>query len=216
MSEAYESKIDVIDIASIGIDFDNTIVCYESIFQDLAVKKKWIHSKRKLSKHEVKDKIYNLENGIIKWKTLQSIVYSDLISNAIPKQGVFEFIKKCNIYDINVYIVSHKTEYAEIPTSGNSLRVMALEWLSNNLEQHKVELPQDNVYFANTREEKIDVIKSLNCNYFVDDLVEVLSHSFFPHDTQKILLTECVYDDLYNQEIVIKKNWNEIEKYVFS
>ena len=101
------------DICSIGIDFDNTIVCYESIFQDLAEKNNWIQSENKLTKRDTKDRILDLKNGIVKWKTIQSIVYSDLISNAIPMQGVFEFIKKCNIHNVDVYIVDEFIEYLD-------------------------------------------------------------------------------------------------------
>lgn len=200
---------------SIGIDFDNTIVCYEKIFQDLAVQNNWIKGDKKLTKNEIKNTILNHKNGVMKWKTMQSLVYSDLISKAIPMRGVFEFFKKCNINNVEFYIVSHKTEHAEITTSGNNLRFMAMNWLINNFSQHQLNLPINKVYFENTREDKIKTIKSLNCTHFVDDLEEVLCHSQFPKNVKKILLSGC-NNNLDNQEIVMKKNWNEIEKYVFN
>lgn len=202
-------------ISSIGLDFDNTIVCYEDIFQNLAEQNNWIQSEKKLTKSDIKDKILSLKNGLFKWKTMQSLVYSDLISSATPMQGVFDFIKKCNNHNIDFYIVSHKTEYAEITTSGNNLRDMALEWLMKNFAHHKLTLPLDSIYFAHTREDKINTIRSLNCTYFIDDLEEVLSHSLFPDDVQKILINGSNNHNFPNSEIIMKKNWNEIEEYVF-
>ena len=88
--------IDTKILNSIGIDFDNTIVCYDDIFYNLAINKGWIKENRRLSKNEVRDVIHRSNNGIKKWKILQSIVYGDLILDAPPMPEVFEFIKICN------------------------------------------------------------------------------------------------------------------------
>ena len=53
-------------ISSIGLDFDNTIVCYEDIFQNLAEQNNWIQSEKKLTKSDIKDKILSLKNGLFK------------------------------------------------------------------------------------------------------------------------------------------------------
>ena len=44
-------------------------------------------------------------------------------------------------------------------------------------------LASDQVFFEDTREEKIERLRLLQCAYFVDDMVEVLRHKSFPPDT---------------------------------
>ena len=41
----------------IGIDFDNTIVCYDEIFNDVALKLGYIQNNKHLNKSQVKKKI---------------------------------------------------------------------------------------------------------------------------------------------------------------
>ena len=146
-------------INSIGIDFDNTIVYYDDVFYNLAFNKGWIKKNRKLSKNEIRDFIHKSNNGIEKWKVLQSMVYSSLISNAPPMPEVFKFIKICNDFDISVHIVSHKTKYAEINTNGNNLRKKALEWIYTHKAKFRVNLPDSSINFMDTREDKIKFIK---------------------------------------------------------
>ena len=134
---------------------------------------------------------------------------------APPMTGVLNFIKRCNDSDVDIYIVSHKTEYAEIKTSGNNLRTKALEWLRYNIIKHGLKLNFDNVYFSNTRGEKINIIKDINCTYFIDDLEDVLCDPLFPNDTQKILLSDCTNNYCTNKTIIVKENWKEIEKHVY-
>jgi hypothetical protein len=204
-------------INSIGIDFDNTIICYDDVFCNLAFNKGWIDKDIGLSKNEIRDFIHEGDNGVEKWKFLQSMVYSNLISIAPPMPEVFKFIRICNAYNIPVYIVSHKTEYAEIDTNGGSLRKKALDWIRIHKVKYGVHLPSDNIYFTDTREEKIKLIEKLKFNYFIDDLKEVLCHPFFPISVRKVLINsnKDKYKGNKNCILVEKKNWSDIKDYVF-
>lgn len=48
-------------------------------------------------------------------------------------------------------------------------------------------LPRENVYFENTRQDKLNRISILNCTYFVDDLEETFLESSFPAKTNRYL-----------------------------
>jgi hypothetical protein len=201
-------------INSIGIDFDNTIVCYDDVFCNLAFNKGWVNKNSGLSKNKVRDLIHKSNNGIEKWKELQSMVYSDLISIAPPMSDVFKFIKSCNYHNISICIVSHKTEYAEIDTNGGNLREKALDWIHAHKVKYGVHLPADNIYFTDTREEKIKLIKKLKFDYFIDDLEGVLCHRIFPRDVRRILISRSKKRVYSNCSLTRKKNWSEIRDYV--
>ena len=147
------------DKSVVFLNLEETLYFFDRTISDINLE---IFLSNPLKADDIKDKILSLKNGVFKWKKMQSLAYSDLISSAVPMQGVFDFIKKCDNHNIDFYIVSHKTEYAEITTSGNNLRDMALEWLSKNFAHHKLTLPLDNIYFSHTREDKINTIKSVS------------------------------------------------------
>ena len=54
--------------------------------------------------------------------------------------------------------------------------------------EQKFNISLDNVFFSNTRKEKIQQISKLNLDAFVDDLVEVYSEPGFPGGIKKIIL----------------------------
>ena len=66
------------------------------------------------------------------------------------------------------------------------------------------------VYFANTREEKVSLINDLNCDIFIDDLIEVLDHDNLDKNIRRIHLSS-------NNSSKIKSfpNWHEIKKNIF-
>ena len=43
----------------IGIDFDNTIACYDNSFYEVALKRKWIEFSTKPNKQSVKQSMHN-------------------------------------------------------------------------------------------------------------------------------------------------------------
>ena len=106
----------------IGIDFDNTIVEYGDIFMKQACRLGWIKGGEKRTKQHVRDLIRKLPDGEMKWKKLQGLVYGKRIIDANPFEGVMKFVHRCRSEHVDVFIISHKTEYAEAVEEKVNLR----------------------------------------------------------------------------------------------
>ena len=100
----------------IGVDFDNTIVCYDDLFHRLALERGLIHPSVPRDKTAVRDHVR--ENGQEDaWIEMQGHVYGDRMSEAVAFPGVEDFFETCAARDIETFIVSHKTRY---PNRGGS------------------------------------------------------------------------------------------------
>ena len=78
----------------IGIDFDNTIVCFDTLFHRAAVEKSLIPADLPLSKTSVRDYLRR-EGREEAWTELQGYVYGVKIHDAAPFPGVLEFFARC-------------------------------------------------------------------------------------------------------------------------
>ena len=74
---------------------------------------------------------------------------------------------------------------------------------------------KDRVYFEPTIEEKINRINSLNCSYFIDDLLEILTHPILSDSVNKILFREFTNNKIPNQ-IFSFNNWNNFSTDFFT
>lgn len=163
----------------IGLDFDNTIICYDRVLLSVARSEDLIPVGFRGGKTAIRDYIRSLPGGEARWTALQGVVYGDRIEEAEVYTGVREFIAAARGLGVALSIVSHKTEY---PAAGSqtNLRVAAQAWLySNGIVGPGSIAPRD-VYFESTREEKMARIGSIGCTHFVDDLVELLTDPLFP------------------------------------
>ena len=158
----------------IGLDFDNTLVRYDDLFHKLATEKKLIDNKTPADKVEIRN--YLREQGQDEEFTLlQGEVYGGRILEADPAEGMLDALKKLKEQEKKMVIISHKTRY---PYRGPAydLRDMAMKWL----EKYQVKDILDNkktrmsIYFADSKEEKIRMIEKLGCDYYIDDLIEIL------------------------------------------
>jgi len=195
----------------LGIDFDNTIVIYDELFYKVASERNLIPINFSKNKIEIRNYLrkQNKEN---EFTNIQSEVYGKRIIDANAAPNIFEALKKIsNDYEIN--IISHKTKY---PYSGEkyNLHLAAINWLEKNnfLSISGLNIKQNNIYFLPTKEKKLNAINDLKCNYFVDDLPEILKH--INKKTQRILY-------LNNQKMPSEKcwditlyNWNELPEII--
>lgn len=76
----------------IGIDFDNTIVCYDGLFHRIAVEKGWLDSSVSATKQAVRDALRK-QGQEEDWIWLQGEVYGARILQATPFPGVWDFLK---------------------------------------------------------------------------------------------------------------------------
>jgi hypothetical protein len=176
----------------IGVDFDNTIICYDELLHTLSIEWGLIPEGYPANKKEIRDYIRSTKNGELKWQKLQASVYGNRINEAVMFDGVREFFESCIGNNIEIYIVSHKTVHPAQDKNIN-LRKAALDWMIDNkfLKTSGLSsgLAVESVFFEATRKEKIDRIRKLGCTHFIDDLLETYFCSVFPSKTSKILFS---------------------------
>lgn len=185
----------------IGIDFDNTIICYDQVFNAVGIEKGLVPEGLHVGKGFVRD--YLRKAGKEKeWVWLQGYVYGTRLSDATPYDGIHNFLKYCKSIEIECVIVSHKTIY---PYSGDTynLHNAAFEWIK---EQHfGLE-----TFFELTKENKVKRISELGCTVFIDDLPEFLTLPGFPVKLFKILFDPLKKYGETPSVNACATNWREI------
>lgn len=173
----------------VGLDFDNTIVLYDAVFQEIGVETGLLPKGFIGNKQAVRDHIRSLPDGEAKWTALQAKVYGPGIMAARPSPGLMAFVDRCLSAGIGLRIVSHKTEFAAADPGGVNLRDAARAWMAaQGLSGGTAgRLSADLVHFESTRAAKIGRIRALGCTHFVDDLVEVFHEPDFPRSVRAYL-----------------------------
>jgi len=158
----------------LGLDFDNTLISYDLIFYETAIKYKLIPKDIKKSKNAVRNYLINKDKEN-KFTELQGEVYGSKIINAEQTPGMFEALKFIQNKGYDLAIVSHKTKNPIIGPKYN-LHKSALNWLEKNkfFDKEGLFINRKNVFFEPTKEEKVKRIKSIGCTHFIDDLPSIL------------------------------------------
>jgi hypothetical protein len=170
----------------IGVDFDNTIVSYHTLFHRVAVEQGVISADFPPIKDEVRN--YLRQSGReAEWTAMQGQVYGGRMAEAEPFLGALAFFRRCRERGTPVYIISHKTRQPFIGPPVE-LHQAAWDWLAANafLDAAGAGLPVDHVFFELTKAEKCQRIAALGCTHFIDDLPEFLTDAQFPTGVQKI------------------------------
>ena len=202
----------------VGIDFDNTIICYDHVFTNLAKSWKLVEKDEKVSKKTLRDKLRLLADGELTWQRMQGKVYGELIDHAAVFAGFKDFIAQCHTRNVtDIFIVSHKTEYGHFDENRINLRDAARGWLRKQgfFENNSYNIPEQNVFFETTREDKIKRIKSLHCTHFIDDLVEVFESSLFPNEIERILFQPTI-EWQFEGKMKCYSSWESIKKALFN
>jgi hypothetical protein len=198
----------------IGLDFDNTIAGYDDLIAELAVEHRWLERAQTGSKRQTRDAIRKLPDGEDKWQTLQAEIYGPRMKDAALMKGSPEFLSVCYRRGCEVSIISHKTEFANFGSQDVNLRTAALDWMTENnlLSEEGPGVPPGQIFFASTRDEKIEMIVREGCTHFVDDLIEVFDHPNFPNHVQRYLFApDGGASDAYKPH----QSWQEIEDAIF-
>ena len=201
----------------IGIDFDNTIARYDNSFKKIAIEKGFISKEwNGQGKTQLRDYLHTKTEGEKKWMKLQGLVYGKYMDFAEIMPGVAKFLILCKSRKIQVFIVSHKTEYGHFDSEKISLRQQAIKWMIKHrfFDLDYLGLNQKRIFFAESREEKVNIIASLRCEYFIDDLPEVFQENHFPESTKKILFSQIILNENGQKEITIFNNWEDISKHI--
>jgi hypothetical protein len=171
----------------IGIDLDNTLVCYDDLFHIAAREERLIKPSLPKSKEKIRDAIRLLPDGEARWTRLQAIVYGPRMGGAELFQGAGDFLRRCAAGGVRTVIVSHKTRFAALDGVRVDLRRSALQWLETAGFFSEFGLSRRDVFFESTREGKIKRVQALRCTDFIDDLVEVFAGGAFPPRTRQLL-----------------------------
>lgn len=197
----------------IGIDFDNTIICYDDVFSYLAKSWNLLPTDFQGSKRAIRDAIWKAHDDLA-WQKLQGKAYGEFIHHAKPFAGCKEFLTECQKHpQIELFIVSHKTEFGHFDEKKISLRDASRLWL----REHGLLdfIKEKNVYFETTRDEKIARIQSLQCTHFIDDLPEVLTSPLFPN-IKRFLFQPDLNEISHEHQLQPYVHWNDISHAIFT
>jgi len=194
----------------LGIDFDNTITNYDGVFSKAALHENMISKDAPHvynTKADVKNYLINT-NKEEKWTELQGLVYGKYIKFAKPQKNLIQTIKSLSEHDIFLCIVSHRTRFPYIGEKIN-LHDAARQWLNDNLFQL---IPDQNIFFEETIEDKVKRANTLHLDFFVDDLPKILLHEKLSQRIKKILFKP--EKSLNNNHLIETQDWSEIEDIV--
>ncbi|MBL42347.1 MAG: hypothetical protein CMM49_06805 [Rhodospirillaceae bacterium] len=196
----------------IGLDFDNTIVNYNYLVHDIAVKRNLINKNFKKDKKFIKEHLISL-NKEREWREIQSLIYGKEIFRAKLFNNFSNFIKECRKNNYFLQIVSHKTEVSNLTNNGPRLRQNAIEWMNRNKFFSNFRFKISDIHFENTKSKKIDRINFIGFDYFIDDLEEIFLNKKWPYKTTPILFNKK--SNVESDKIILCNSWNNIYKFFF-
>lgn len=171
----------------IGVDFDNTIACYDGVFHAAAIERGLIPSDLAGDKNSVRDYL-NGSDRKDEFTELQGYVYGTRMDLASTYPGVEAFIAAARSAGHDVYIVSHKTKFPMLgPKHDMHLAARAFLMDRGLIGNGPDGVASENVFFELTKEEKVARAATLGCQVFIDDLPEILALKGFPAGMRGIL-----------------------------
>src|SRR5258705_747105 len=111
----------------IGIDFDNTIACYDGVFHHAAVERGLVPKDLPTDKTSVRNHLRGIGRED-DWTELQGHIYGARMDLVACYPGVIEFLHRAKALGHTVLVVSHKTRYPYIGPS-HDLHAAAIAFL---------------------------------------------------------------------------------------
>lgn len=172
----------------IGLDLDNTIICYDQAIEQLAEETLAIPPELARKKASLRDYL-RAEDREDEWTEFQGRLYGPGMSYAKPFPDALNTIQDIQRAGHTTYIISHRTRYPYLGPKYD-LHDSARQWIEKNLvADGEPLLERSHIHLNETRDAKIALAVDLECDVFVDDLIEVLDNDQFPVHTQKILFS---------------------------
>ena len=168
----------------IGLDLDNTIVCYDAAIERLATEMKSLPPEISKTKLGVRDYL-RAQDRETEWTEFQGKLYGPGMAHAEPFPDALDSIAAFQDAGHTTVIISHRTQYPYLGPQYD-LHESARAWITSKLSAGRPLFSPEEVYLNETRDEKIALVHSLGCDVFLDDLKEVLTDGAFPPDTQKL------------------------------
>jgi hypothetical protein len=171
----------------IGIDFDNTIACYDGVFHAAALEKGLIPAELGRDKNSVRDHL-NGSGRKDDFTELQGYVYGSRMELVSPYPGFTDFVPAARRAGHELFIVSHKTRHPMLGPK-HDMHAAARGFLDARgiMGAGEGQIDPSNVFFEVTKEDKVARAASLGCEAFVDDLPEILAMAGFPDGMRRVL-----------------------------
>ena len=172
----------------IGLDFDNTIVCYDAAIAVLAERLLDLPVEVPRTKLDLRNHL-RATGREPEWTAFQGDLYGPGMVHAQPFEGAIDTMLQLVEQGHELIIVSHRSRrpYAGEP---HDLHAAARAWVTDRLQSAGLFCAagdEAHVLFLETREQKLAMISQLTCDAFLDDLPEVLTDPGFPESTEAIL-----------------------------
>lgn len=195
----------------VGLDFDNTMVRYDSLFHKVASEAGWISPHFPVSKVKVRDYLRSIDKESV-WTEMQGYVYGARMAEAEAYPGLKEFLHWARAADVSISIISHKTRHPFIGPQYD-LHEAAREWIAQSVRDGMNPLvrPED-VYFELNKEDKMRRIRDTGCDMYVDDLPEILLAPDFPASTERLLFDPDGH--YYGAGLPRAGDWSEVQRKV--
>ena len=188
----------------IGLDFDNTLVCYDEAIIRLADKLLKLPPDLPRTKLAIRDYLREA-NREHEWTVFQGELYGPGMSYAEPFEHSVETMQILKTAGYSLCIVSHRS-FTPYAGPAYDLHAAARAWIDENLALDLIVNSQ--AFFYETMEQKIAAIGALECEIFVDDLPIVLSNEVFPSTCQPILFDPENFHA--NVNFVRITHWNQL------
>ena len=171
----------------IGIDFDNTIACYDGVFHAAALERGLIPADLGRDKNSVRDHL-NGSGRKDDFTELQGYVYGARMDLVSPYTDFADFVAAARKAGHELFIVSHKTRHPMLGPK-HDMHAAARHFLTDRrlMGTGPDQIEPANVFFELTKEEKVARARKLACQVFIDDLPEILDLAGFPEGMRKIL-----------------------------
>ena len=168
----------------LGVDFDNTLVCYDGLFHAAAVARGLMPEDGPQDKNGVRDWLIEHGRGD-DFTLLQGETYGPGLGAARPYPDALECLAEMQAAGAMIYVVSHKTA---TPVLGPAydLRAAARAWLAANGFLTPGPVAEDAVFFEDTMAAKAARVAALGCTHFVDDMERFLMRPDFPAETARL------------------------------
>jgi hypothetical protein len=170
----------------IGLDFDNTIVCYGKAMALLS--EEFFELPKGLPRTKLALREFLRVAGREQdWTAFQGELYGPGMRYAEPFEGAVSAMHALKDEGHELAIISHRTRHPYIGKPHN-LHQAALQWIDKHLRSANLfNASSSEINFMETCIEKLERIAELECDIFLDDLPEVLNADSFPRDTKGIL-----------------------------
>jgi len=163
----------------IGLDFDNTIVCYDEAIIRLAEKIFDLPKELALTKTGLRDYLRR-QGREPDWTSFQGELYGPGMKFAQPYNGCIEAINKLLRDGHTFFIISHRSKH---PYGGQNydMHAHARNWINtvlySRIRTWVLEESHENTFFMETKQDKLQKIKELRIDYFLDDLPEMVDEA---------------------------------------